>query len=196
MTISTDLTLENDIVRLAPLEASHRDALLKASSDGKLWELWYTSAPSADNIDAYLTRAMAWKEEGTSMPFVVIHKASGQVIGTTRYYHVSREHRWLELGYTWYARSHWRTGVNASCKLLLLEYAFETMGCIKVQLTTDWFNHRSRVAIARLGAHQDGILRNHQINSDGTYRDTVVFSILDREWHGVKKNLQLRLNAQ
>lgn len=188
--------LEGDTIALLPLDASHQDTLLTAAKDGILWELWYTSVPSSATINNYLDKALAEKENGQAYPFVVFHKKTKQIIGSTRYYNLQPEHRRLEIGYTWYAKSYQRTRVNTECKYLLLQYAFEIKHCIAVQFMTDWHNIASRNAIARLGAHQDGLLRNHRLNSDGSYRDSVVFSITENEWSGVKKNLTQKLLLQ
>lgn len=192
--IPKTLALHGTHLNLVPLQYHHRDALLAAASDGQLWNLWYTSVPSEATIDAYLAAALNARDAGDQIPFVVWHKASQSVIGTTRFYSLQPQHRRLEIGYTWYAQRYQRTGVNTECKWLLLQYAFEHLNCIAVQFMTDWFNQRSRAAIARLGARQDGVLRHHRINSDGTYRDSVVFSILETEWHGVQKSLKMRLH--
>ncbi len=184
-----DLTLEGGRVKLVPLERAHKTALVKAATDGKLWELWYTSVPSADTVDQYVDRAISQRESGKEYPFVVIDKDSGAIVGSTRYYSIQPEHRRLEIGYTWYAQSHQRTGINAECKFLMLRYAFEVLDCIAVQFMTNWHNLRSRKAIERLGAKQDGVLRNHRLNADGSVRDTVVYSITSLEWAGVKKSL-------
>ena len=188
--------LEGDTIALLPLDASHKDALLTSAKDGILWELWYTSVPSSATINNYLDKALAEKENGQAYPFVVFHKKTKQIIGSTRYYNLQPEHRRLEIGYTWYAKSYQRTRVNTECKYLLLQYAFEIKHCIAVQFMADWHNIASRNAIARLGAHQDGLLRNHRLNSDGSYRDSVVFSITENEWSGVKKNLTQKLLLQ
>lgn len=188
--------LEGDTIALLPLDVSRQDALLTAAKDGILWELWYTSVPSSATINNYLDKALAEKENGQAYPFVVFHKKTKQIIGSTRYYNLQPEHRRLEIGYTWYAKSYQRTRVNTECKYLLLQYAFEIKHCIAVQFMTDWHNIASRNAIARLGAHQDGLLRNHRLNSDGSYRDSVVFSITENEWSGVKKNLTQKLLLQ
>ncbi len=185
-----NIELEGQIVKLVPLEKSHKKGLLKAAADGKLWELWFTSVPSPKNIDDYIEHALNQKQNGSAFPFVVLDKESGDIIGSTRYCNVHPEHRRLEIGYTWYAKKYQRTGVNTECKYLLLKYAFEDLKCIVVQFLTDWHNLRSRAAIIRLGAKQDGVLRNHRLNADGSYRDSVVFSITEREWVGVKKSLR------
>lgn len=187
------LSLEGEKVKLIPLEKTHKNGLVEAASDGKLWDLWFTTVPSEDTIDQYISQAIAQKEALTALPFVIIEKSSNKIIGSTRFCNAEAVHRRLEIGYTWYAKSHQGTGINTECKYLLLQYAFETLNCIAVQFKTDWFNIASRNAIARLGAKQDGILRNDRLNADGTYRDTVVFSIIAQEWHGVKKSLEYRL---
>ena len=193
--IKHPLELGDDTVKLIPLKKQHRDGLLAAASDGNLWELWYTSVPSEATIDTYIATALDQKEKGEEYPFTVIDAQSGKIIGCTRFYGMQPQHKRLEIGYTWYAKSVQRTGVNTTCKRLLLGYAFEQLNCIAVQIVTDWFNLRSRAAIARLGAKQDGVLRNHRINAYGSYRDTVVFSITNSEWHGVKKNLEYKMQT-
>jgi len=122
-----------------------------------------------------------------------LDKNNGDIIGSTRYYNVQPEHRRLEIGYTWYAKKYQRTGVNTECKYLMLKYAFEDLNCIAVQFLTNWHNLRSRAAIVRLGAKQDGVLRNHRLNADGSCRDTVVFSIIEQEWQSVKKSLKYEM---
>ena len=141
------------------------------------------------DVDSYLENAIAKRDSGEEYPFVVVHKATNTVIGTTRFCTLQKEHLRLEIGYTWYAKKYQRTGVNTECKYLMLSYAFEKLHCIAVQFMTDWFNLRSRKAIERLGAKLDGVLRNHRLNSDGSYRDSAVFSITNQEWSGVKKSL-------
>ena len=189
------LSLDGQTITLLPMEPSHKAALLAAASDGDLWRLWYTSVPSAERISEYIQTALAAQKAGTAYPFVVWHKNSQQIIGSTRFYNLQPEHRRLEIGFTWYAQSFQRTRVNTECKYLLLQYAFETLNCIAVQFLTDWHNLRSRQAIARLGAKQDGVLRHHRLNADGSYRDSVVFSITDREWPGVQKSLAYKLSS-
>ena len=189
-----NITLEGHQVRLIPLEKEHQSDLLQAASDGKLWELWFTSVPSDKSMDSYIDKALQEKANGMSLPFTVLDARSSKVIGSTRYLNVEPEHRRLEIGATWYAQSYHRSAVNTECKYLLLHHAFESLNCIAVEFRTNWFNRKSRAAIERLGARQDGVLRNHRINPDGSFRDSVVYSITDREWSGVKKSLLLALN--
>jgi RimJ/RimL family protein N-acetyltransferase len=145
-------------------------------------------------LESYVETALNQLEQGTGFPFVVIEKQTDKIIGSTRYLNADPEHKRLEIGSTWYSASYHRTGVNTECKYLLLKHAFEELKCIAVEFRTNWFNLKSRAAIERLGARQDGILRNHRINPDGSIRDTVVFSITDGEWIGVKKSLLKALN--
>jgi len=189
------VTLSGDYVELVPLEKSHRDDLLTAASDGELWNLWFTGVPSKKSIDAYIDTAISNRETKNQLPFVVIEKSSNKVVGCTRFCNIDVTNTRLEIGYTWYAKSVQRSAVNTETKLLLLTYVFESMRAIAVEFRTNWFNYASRTAIARLGAKQDGVLRNHVIMPDGSMRDTVVFSILNSEWPGVKRNLNHKLNA-
>lgn len=187
-----DVELKTAGLHLRPMQVADAAALAEAAADGKLWELWFTQVPDADTVEDYVAYALAEKAAGRAMPFVVMN-AEGQVIGSTRYCNAEPEHRRLEIGYTWYAARYQRTQVNTQCKLLLLEHAFENLGAVAVEFRTHWHNQRSRQAIARLGAKQDGVLRNHRIEADGARRDTVVFSILDSEWPSVAKSLRFRL---
>jgi len=185
------VTLGVDGVHLRPLSEEDGPALNAAAADGRLWDLWYTEVPEPSGMAAYLRRALDARDERGELPFAVEY--DGGIAGTTRYCNVDRANRRLEIGYTWYAESLQRTAVNSTCKLLLLEHAFERLGCIAVEFRTHWLNHRSRRAIERLGAKQDGVLRNHRILADGTYRDTVVFSIIRSEWPAVKAALRARI---
>lgn len=188
-----NIKLQGDKVILIPMKTSHKDRLLSAASDGRLWELWFTAVPSENTIDNYIHNALNEKSEGKSFPFVIVERKSGEVIGSTRYCKATPEHRRLEIGYTWYSKRSQRTGINTECKYLMLKYAFEELNCIAVEFKTNWHNLRSREAIARLGAKQDGILRNHRLNADGSYNDIVVFSITDQEWRGVEKSLKYEM---
>ncbi|WP_394972526.1 GNAT family N-acetyltransferase [uncultured Croceitalea sp.] len=183
------IVLELNGVKLLPLKKEHKKELLKAASDGELWNLWVTSVPSKENIDNYIDIALEQEKLKKSIPFTVVDAASNTIIGSTRYCNIEAENKRLEIGYTWYSKSYQRTGVNTTCKLLLLQHAFETLGAVAVEFRTNWFNYASRKAIMRLGAKQDGVLRNHRLSADGTLRDTVVFSIIKSEWPTVKKSL-------
>ncbi|HMS19441.1 MAG TPA: GNAT family protein [Sphingorhabdus sp.] len=184
--------LEGSHVQLRPMVRSDGPAIVDAASDGKLWELFYTIVPGPESIDAYLDNAERDQGWGRSMPFAVIDKASGKLVGSTRYMRMNAPHRRLEIGTTFYASRVQRTSINSEAKLLLLTHAFEAMDCVCVQFRTDHFNFASQRAIERLGAKRDGLIRNHMI-LDGRVRDSVLYSILANEWEGVKRNLQMKL---
>ena len=191
---STVPTLRGRHVSLEPLRREHAQGLAAVLQGSGLDQLWYTQVPSPDRVESYLEAALQAQDEGRVLPFVV-RDAAGDIVGSTRFYDLDAGVPRLSLGYTWYAPRVQRSGVNTEAKLLLLQHAFETLGCISVVLETSWFNATSRTAIARLGAKQDGVLRNHKRHADGTPRDTVIFSIIDAEWQGVKRHLQFRLDS-
>jgi RimJ/RimL family protein N-acetyltransferase len=187
------VTLERHGIRLEPLAADHHDALAAAAADGELWRLWFTSVPAPGETRTYIAAALAGQRDGHMLPWVVRDAATGAVIGTTRYHDVVPAIDRVEIGYTWYAKSWQRTHVNTTCKLLLLEHAFESVGCKVVGLRTDNFNFASQRAIEALGAKKDGVIRHHAARRDGTVRDSVLYSILASEWRDVKRHLELRL---
>lgn len=193
MSFLNEIILEGKIVKLIPVKMNQAAELITAASDGNLWNLWYTSIPTPDGMIAYIKKAILDFENDQGLAFVVIDQQSKKIIGCTRYTNVSPEDRRVEIGYTWYAKSFQKTGVNTECKYLMLTHAFEILDCIAVEFRTNWFNHVSRAAILRLGAKQDGILRNHKIMPDGTYRDTVVFSIIKNEWPTTKTHLEYKM---
>lgn len=180
-------------VELIPLHAEHRDALLNAATDGELWNLKVTVVPGPDTVDSYLAKAEKGLEEGTVLPFAILDRRTGQIVGSTRFWKVDRANRKLEIGHTWLALSAQRTPINTEAKLLLLSYAFEQLDCVRVQFTTDELNEKSRAAILRLGAVQEGIVRHERIMPDGRKRNSVRFSIIDSEWPEVKARLLHRL---
>ena len=186
------VTLAGRHVQLEPLSAGHHDALVDAASDGELWKLWYTSVPSPEAMRSWLEAALSMRAHD-ELAFAIRDLRNGSIVGSTRYFRVDALSRRLEIGHTWYARRAQRTGINTEAKLLLLGHAFDALNCIAVEFRTHWMNHQSRAAIARLGAKQDGVLRNHQRMPDGTLRDTVVFSIIDAEWPTVKRHLHYKL---
>jgi RimJ/RimL family protein N-acetyltransferase len=188
------VTLKGAHATLEPLEAGHAAALRDAAADGELWRLWYTSVAPPDQIGDYIARALDMRERLGAMPFAVRQNATGEVVGCTRYFNVDAANRRLEIGHTWYSKRAQRTAINTECKLLLLTHAFEVLRCIAVEFRTHWFNHASRIAIERLGAKQDGVLRNHQLLPEGSKRDTVVFSIIDGEWPAVRRHLKFLLD--
>jgi len=187
------VTLEGNGIRLEPLSYAHQDALAVAAADGKLWELWYTFVPKPGETQAYIADALAGQEQGHMLPWAVRELSSDTIIGSTRYNEIVTQIDRVEIGYTWYAARWQRSHVNTTCKLLLLAHAFDTLGCKVVGLRTDNFNFRSQRAIEGLGAKKDGVIRHHRIRSDGTVRDSVIYSILVHEWPDVKRHLESRL---
>jgi RimJ/RimL family protein N-acetyltransferase len=187
------VTLTGAHASVEPLGTEHEQALERAAADGELWRLWYTSIAPPGKMSQYIATALDMRERLGAMPFVVRENASGEIVGCTRYFNVDETNRRLEIGHTWYSKRAQRTAINTECKLMLLTHAFEKLACIAVEFRTHWFNHASREAIARLGAKQDGVLRNHQLMPDGSRRDTVVFSIIDGEWLAVKQHLMFQI---
>ena len=190
------VTLTGSKVILEPLSLEHLDGLISAVKDGELWKLWFTSIPAPEKAEEYIKTALGMRENAGAMPFIVRDRESNKIIGCTRYFNVDEVNQRLEIGYTWYSESYQRTAANTECKYLLLSHAFEKLDAIAVEFRTHWHNHKSRAAIARLGAKQDGVLRNHQRTADGSYRDTVVFSIINLEWPAVRQSLMFKLNNQ
>ncbi|MFZ6844431.1 GNAT family N-acetyltransferase [Undibacterium sp. RuTC16W] len=186
----SSFTLQGHYVSLEPLTQQHLPEIQMAAADGELWKLFFTSVPHPDNAQNWLNIALEMQEQTKAIPFAIREKATGQIVGSTRYCNIDHNNKRLEIGYTWYAQRVQRSAINTECKLLLLTHAFEQFGCIAVEFRTDWFNHRSQAAIERLGAKRDAVLRNHMILPDGRVRDTVVYSIIENEWPGVKQNLQ------
>jgi RimJ/RimL family protein N-acetyltransferase len=187
------ITLEGNGVRLEPLSMAHHDGLVAAAADGKLWELWYTSVPTADETAEYIQRAIEGAATGQMLPWAVRNLESGAIVGSTRYHDIVAEIDRVEIGYTWYGASAQRSHVNTACKLLLLGHAFDTLGCAVVGLRTDNFNFRSQRAILALGAKLDGVLRHQMARRDGTVRDSHLYSILRSEWPDARRHLELRL---
>jgi RimJ/RimL family protein N-acetyltransferase len=185
--------LEVGGLRLEPLTDDHHEGLAVAVADGRLWELWFTAIPAPDGMRAYVAEALKGQADGHMLPWAVREVASGALIGSTRYHDIVPGIDRVEIGYTWYAKSRQRTQVNTTCKLLLLGYAFDTLGCKVVGLRTDNFNFRSQRAIEALGAKKDGVIRHGGARRDGTARDVVMYSILAAEWPDVRRHLELRL---
>lgn len=183
----TPVTLLGKYVRLEPMREAHASALAAIGLEQEIWEhMLYGDMSTQEDLHRWVQDILTRPD----LPFVAVHLASGQVAGATRYLNIQPEHCGLEIGGTWYGRAFQRTVVNTECKYLLLGYAFETLGCIRVQFKTDLRNERSQRAIERLGAKREGVLRNHMILPDGRYRDSVYYSILDTEWPGVKAHLE------
>lgn len=186
------ITLKGEHASLEPLAPTHRDGMIEAVKDGDLWKLWYTAIPAPDKMDAEIARRLDLQAKGAMLPFTV-KDAEGRIAGMTTYMNVDAPNRRVEIGSTWYARRVQRTPLNTQCKLMLLTHAFEKLDCIAVEFRTHFFNHQSRRGIERLGAKQDGILRNHSISPNGTLRDTVVFSIIASDWPTAKAHLTYQL---
>jgi RimJ/RimL family protein N-acetyltransferase len=187
--------LEGFGVRLEPLEPSHAEPLARAASDGKLWELRYTSVPEPDGTLEYIDTALEGFRAGHMLPWAVRDLVSDEIVGTTRYHDVIPAASRVEIGYTWYAARVHSTTVNPACKLLLLQHAFTTLECGVVGLRTDILNVRSQRAIEKLGAQRDGVIRHNHQRRDGTVRDTVMYSILRDEWPTVERALRERLHV-
>ncbi|WP_437111524.1 GNAT family N-acetyltransferase [Streptomyces sp. enrichment culture] len=191
------VTLTGPHVRLEPLAMAHLDDLFAAGGrDEEVWRWQGGPAPQTrDELGGKLAELLESAGRGEYVAFAVVHRESGRAVGWTTYMDIDVAHERLEIGWTWYGRAYWRTAVNTASKLLLLTHAFEGLGMGRVQLKTDHLNHRSQAAIARLGAQREGVLRRHRRRPDGTWRDTVYFSILAPEWPAVKERLSARLDA-
>ncbi len=191
---TTSVTLSGRHVRLEPLSHQHVAGLQAACADGELWKLWYTSVVRPEAMAAEIERRLELQARASMLPFVSRRLDNDQICGMTTFMNIDGKNRRVEIGSTWLAASAQRTGINTESKLLLLTHAFETLNCIAVEFRTNFMNHQSRAAILRLGARQDGILRNHLLQDGGGYRDTVVFSIIESEWPAVKRHLRHKLD--
>jgi RimJ/RimL family protein N-acetyltransferase len=188
------VTLEGEHVRLEPLTLGHFNGLCEIGLDEELWHWIPASVRTPDDLRAYIGKALQEKDAGNALPFATMHRESERTVGCTRYGSIDRMHRRVEIGWTWIGRDWQRTAVNTEAKYLMLRHAFERLGCIRVELKTDSLNERSRNAILRLGAKEEGILRNHMITDSGRLRHTVYYSILDSEWPAVKARLEEKLS--
>jgi N-acetyltransferase len=189
------VTLEGRLVRLEPLQESHHAGLCEVGIDPELWTWTNVGIADPTEMAEYIRSALAAQAAGTTLPFTTTLRDSGRVIGGTRFLNIEPAHRRVEIGFTWVGRQWQRTAVNTEAKLLMLRHAFETWDCIRVELKTDVLNRRSREAIARIGATEEGILRRHIITASGRVRDTVYYSILDSEWPRVKADLEKKLTG-
>jgi len=187
------VVLEGRGIRLEPLTPDHADSLEAAANDGELWRLFFTSVPGPGGAAAYIAEALTGQEEGYRLPWAVRDLDGDTIIGSSSYHDILPKVDRVEIGYTWYRASAQRTHVNTTCKLLLLEHAFDTLGCGVVGLRTDNFNFRSQKAIEGIGAKKDGVIRHHALRTDGSVRDSVIYSILRQEWPDVRKHLETRL---
>lgn len=190
------VTLEGRHVRLEPLRLAHIPALNQAANDPRIWEFTSAVARTPLEMQAYVDTALDWQQAGTAVPFVTVVMATGEVVGSTRFANIDVANRRAEIGWTWLNPRWWRTAVNTEAKYLMLRHAFERWHCVRVELKTGTKNQRSRDAILRLGATEEGILRRHVLQPDGSWRDTVYFSILDDEWPAVKRELERRLSSR
>jgi N-acetyltransferase len=190
------VTLAGEHVQLEPMLEAHHAALAEVGLEEDLWKWIPVPVRTAEEMKAYVEAALAEQARGVSLPFTIVERATGNVIGSTRYANIERIHRRVEIGWTWVARPWQRTAVNTECKYMLLKHAFETLGCIRVELKTDSLNERSRAAILRIGAKEEGVFRNHMITASGRIRHTVYFGITDSEWPVVKRRLEDRLKGR
>jgi len=187
------ITLEGQHVRLEPLRTHHAEALLKAGEDQRIWKYTNAVLRAPADVQKYIETALDWHQAGTAVPFVTMERSTHRVIGSTRFANIDRDNRRAEIGWTWLQPDYWRTVMNTEAKYLMLRHAFEEWKCIRVELKAHSKNERSRTAITRIGATEEGTLRRHMVQPDGSYRDTVYYSILDDEWPRVKKKLEERL---
>ncbi|HEX4544645.1 MAG TPA: GNAT family protein [Candidatus Acidoferrum sp.] len=193
--IVTPVTLEGRHVRLEPLRRDHLVGLAEVGLDPELWRWIPTAVRTREEMEAYIETALLEQERTVSLPFALVQKTTGQPIGSTRYGNIDRTHHRVEIGWTWVARAWQRTAANTEAKYLLLRHAFESLGCMRVELKTDSLNERSRAAILRIGAQEEGIFRNHMITESGRIRHSVYFSIIDSEWPGAKARLEAKLSS-
>lgn len=187
------VTLEGQWARLEPLAHRHAEELLAAAADESIWRWMGARLTTKEAMSAWIETALAAQADGTELPFAIVNRETGRAVGATRFLDIQRAHRGVEIGWTWLGRKARRTAINTEGKLLMLRHAFETWGCIRVQLKTDRRNDRSRRAIERIGGQFEGIHRNHRVLPDGAYRDTAFYSIVAREWPEVKARLEARL---
>lgn len=185
--------LEGQIVRLEPLSMSHLDGLCAIGLDPELWRLSPTEVTSRSAMEEYVRGALLLHESGTAIPFATIHRSSGTIVGSTRFGNIDHFNRHVEIGWTWIAHPWQRTGVNTGAKYLMLAHAFEEWNCLRVEFKTDVLNERSRAALKRIGAVEEGVLRSHMVTSSGRVRDSVCYSIVRGEWDGVKRRLEAML---
>ena len=192
----TPVTLEGRHVRLEPLAKAHLAGLAEVGLHEELWRWIPTAVRTREEMAAYIETALQEQERGVSLPFAILEKATGRAIGSTRYGNIDRTHHRVEIGWTWVAREWQRTAMNTEAKYLLLKHAFESLGCVRVELKTDSLNEKSRAAILRIGAKEEGIFRNHMITASGRIRHSAYYSIIDSEWPAVKARLEAKLSSR
>ncbi|MDF2683294.1 MAG: N-acetyltransferase [Brevibacillus sp.] len=184
--------LEGRLVRLVPLEEIHKEKLFEALGKPDVWQYTWRKVSTPDDLSLLIDQALENQQKGTQLPFTVIDLKSGNTVGTTRIGDIDRTNRNVEIGWTWLSPDVWGTGINAECKLLLLQHCFEDLDMLRVQFSVSANNIRSRKAVERLGAVQEGVFRKHRVKPDGTVHDNVFYSVLDTEWSEVKEKLQMR----
>ncbi|MGY3717353.1 GNAT family N-acetyltransferase [Sutcliffiella cohnii] len=189
----TPVVLTGDRVKIKPMEIHHVQELFEAGNNPSIWPYMSMNVQSMEDMNNLVTGALQARGQGSEFPFVIIDKDSGKIVGSTRFLNISIPNRNLEIGWTWLSPTVWRTRINTECKYLLLKHCFETLGTIRVQIKTDSRNVRSQQAIERIGGVKEGVHRNHMIMHDGYFRDTVFYSIIDKEWLQVKSNLESML---
>ncbi len=187
------VTLHNRDVALVPLGLDHREDLSRAAGDERIWFYMSADLREPEALDRWIEAALAERDAGRAMPFALIDRADGVIVGSTRFLNIAVPHRRLEIGWTWLAPRTWGGRVNTAAKRLLLSHAFEALGAVRVEFRTDARNRRSRAAIVKLGAREEGTLRRHMIVRDGYVRDTVQFAITDEDWPSVRDRLDARL---
>jgi RimJ/RimL family protein N-acetyltransferase len=192
--IVAPVTLEGEVIRLEPLSLGHHAQLCEVGLDNELWRWIPTAVRTPDEMRRYIETALAEQAAGTALPFATIERATGRAIGSTRFANIDRANRHVEIGWTWLGRKWQRTAANTEAKYLMLGHAFETWGCLRVEFKTDSLNQRSRAALLRIGAKEEGIFRNHVITWTGRLRHSVYYSIIDSEWPTVKTHLQHKLH--
>lgn len=196
MDFSAPVVLENSRVRLRPLELADFDALKAVAFDADLWQFTLTRGDDAVSLAAYLRQALEARAQGLRYPFAIVDRATGQLAGSTSYYNLAADEQRLSIGYTWVGHAFQRSGLNRACKHLLLSHAFGLLGCERVELETDARNHRSRTAMQRMGATEEGTLRSHRRTQGGLRRDTVIFSIIRPEWAALRDSVFQEFEAR
>lgn len=192
----TPVTLEGNHVRLEPLSLDHLELLGEVGLEPELWRWTASQVSTRGDMRAYVETALKWQAEGTALPFATISKQTGRLVGSTRFANIDSENRHMEIGWTWIALPWQRTAINTEAKYLMLRHAFEKLGCIRVEFKTDSLNEKSRKALLRIGAKEEGTFRNHMIVHDGRYRHSVYFSVIESEWSEVKAQLEEKLSGR
>ena len=191
----TPVVLEGRSVRLEPLSLAHLDALLRVAIDKDFWKYMTSDCSKPEGMREFIETALAWQRAGTALPFATIDVRSGTPVGSTRFANIVPEHKRLEIGWTWITPAFQRTAINTEAKYLMLRHAFEKLECNRVELKTNGNNTKSRNAMLRIGAKEEGTLRSHMVNPDGSIRDTVYFSVIAPEWPEVKKRLEAMMSV-